>query len=231
MIKISKRLETVASFVKKGSYVVDIGTDHGYIPIWLVEQGVVASAIAMDIGKGPLERAKEHIALHQLERQIETRLSNGLQVLQPEEVDTAIIAGMGGKLILQILKEGSHMWNTISMFIVSPQSDLDVFRQEICQMGLVIEDETMVVEEGKFYTIMVLKKGTMNQQQEYEYKYGSKLIEKKHPVLLEFLEKEFHQLVEIQQQVAKQDTRGAQIRLEQLTCAIRYNREAYDEMQ
>lgn len=231
MIKISKRLETVASFVKKGSHIVDIGTDHGYIPIWLVEQGVVDYAIAMDIGKGPLERAREHIALYQLDTKIETRLSDGLKELKEGEVDTAIIAGMGGKLILQILKEGSHMWNTISMFIVSPQSDLDVFRQEICQMGLVIEDETMVVEEGKFYTIMVLKKGTMNQQQEYEYKYGSKLIEKKHPVLLEFLEKEFHQLVEIQQQVAKQDTRGAQIRLEQLTCAIRYNREAYDEMQ
>lgn len=231
MIKISKRLETVASFVKKGSHIVDIGTDHGYIPIWLVEQGVVDYAIAMDIGKGPLERAREHIALYQLDTKIETRLSDGLKELKEGEVDTAIIAGMGGKLIFQILEEGSHVWNTMEQFIVSPQSDLEVFRQEVGKIGFVIQDETMLIEDGKFYTIMVLVRGQMETQKPFEYRYGKRLIHKKHPVLLTFLEREYHQLAEIQKQVMRQETPGAKIRLEELTNSMRQNKEAYNEMQ
>ena len=98
-MKLSHRLETIASFVPKGSIVADIGTDHGYIPIWLLQQKIAVKAIAMDIGEGPLKRAREHIVLYGLEDLIETRLSNGLSGLYPKEADTVVIAGMGGELI------------------------------------------------------------------------------------------------------------------------------------
>ena len=111
-MKLSKRLEMIASFVKPGSRLADIGTDHGYIPIALTERGVILSALAMDVRKGPLERAREHIGEAGLAEQIETRLSDGLEKLKAGEADTVVIAGMGGELEIHILEEGRHIWDS-----------------------------------------------------------------------------------------------------------------------
>ena len=93
-MELSKRLTKVASLVTEGASVADIGTDHGYIPIYLIENNIAARAIALDINKGPLERARMHIVGHGLKGQIETRLSDGLKEVKPGEVDTMIAAGM-----------------------------------------------------------------------------------------------------------------------------------------
>ena len=95
-MKLSERLNTVVSFVKPGSRVVDVGTDHGYVPIELAQRGIISHGLAMDVRKGPLERAKEHIRQYGLEDVIETRLSDGICQLQDHEADTVIVAGMGG---------------------------------------------------------------------------------------------------------------------------------------
>ena len=95
MITVSKRMETVISMVTKGNKVADIGTDHGYVPIALIQRGIVPEAIAMDVRKGPLQKAKENRMAYQMEEKIEIRLSDGLQQLKAGEVDTIIIAGMG----------------------------------------------------------------------------------------------------------------------------------------
>ena len=109
-VKLSKRLERIASFVQPGSRVADIGTDHGYVPIWLVQKGVCPSALAMDVRKGPLERAEEHVEEVGLSGKIELRLSDGLAKLKAGEADTVVIAGMGGKLTCRILEQGRHVW-------------------------------------------------------------------------------------------------------------------------
>ena len=96
-MKLSERLNTVVSFVKPGSRVVDVGTDHGYVPIELAQRGIISHGLAMDVRKGPLERAKEHIRQYGLEDVIETRLSDGICQLQDHEADTVIVAGMGGE--------------------------------------------------------------------------------------------------------------------------------------
>ena len=101
-VKLSKRLERIASFVQPGSRVADIGTDHGYVPIWLVQKGVCPSALAMDVRKGPLERAEEHVEEVGLSGKIELRLSDGLAKLKAGEADTVGIAGMGGKYYIVI---------------------------------------------------------------------------------------------------------------------------------
>ncbi len=108
-VKLSKRLERIASFVQPGSRVADIGTDHGYVPIWLVQKGVCPSALAMDVRKGPLERAEEHVEEVGLSGKIELRLSDGLAKLKAGEADTVVIAGMGGKLTCRILEQGRHV--------------------------------------------------------------------------------------------------------------------------
>ena len=105
MAELSKRLQAVADLVTPGMRLADVGTDHAYIPIYLTQNGLVPSAIAMDINKGPLERADTHILEHGLDGKIVTRLSDGLVNLKMEEADTMIAAGMGGGLVIHILNE------------------------------------------------------------------------------------------------------------------------------
>lgn len=230
-MKLSQRLETVASFVPKGSRVADIGTDHGYVPIWLVEQGIAEYAIAMDVRKGPLERAKEHIARHKLESLIETRLGDGLFALRPGEADTVVIAGMGGELMLQILRDGSHVWDSVSRFILSPQSELEMFRRGLGAMGFAIEEEAMLREDGKYYTVMAAARGTMHYGDGFRYRYGDCLIRKKSPVLKEYLERERQKLLRIQEGLAAQDSDNAKVRRQEVEAELRQIKEAYDAMQ
>ena len=102
---LSHRLRAVSDLVTQGNRLADIGTDHAFVPIFLVEEGRIPSAVAMDINAGPLERAREHILLHGLEDRIRTRLSDGLQALERGEADTILIAGMGGALTVRILQQ------------------------------------------------------------------------------------------------------------------------------
>ena len=106
-MQLSLRLQTIADMVTEGGVLADVGCDHGYLPVYLVLNKRITGAIAMDVGKGPLSRAKEHILAYGLEQYIETRLSDGLTALKPGEADTLVIAGMGGPLMEQILKKGS----------------------------------------------------------------------------------------------------------------------------
>ena len=108
-MQISKRLRTVASFVTEGNSIADIGTDHAYVPIFLAKEGKITKALAMDIKKGPLERAKTHIQKQGLSDMIEVRLSDGLSAFQKGEAETIIISGMGGALIQKILEEGKEV--------------------------------------------------------------------------------------------------------------------------
>lgn len=154
MTELSKRLQTIASFVQPDSRIADVGTDHGFLPIYLLEQGIASQGIAMDIRRGPLSRAQDHIAEAGLETKIETRLGNGLEKLMPGEADTVIVAGMGGPLMLDILRAGSHVFDDVDRFILSPQSDWRGFRLGLEKLGLQIIREEMVCEDGKYYVIM-----------------------------------------------------------------------------
>ncbi len=106
-MELSKRLKAVAGLVTEGASVADIGTDHGYVPIWLIQSGRATKVIAMDVNEGPLERARGHIRSKRLENVIFTRKSDGLQALHVGEADTMIAAGMGGGLVIRILENSS----------------------------------------------------------------------------------------------------------------------------
>lgn len=232
-MKLSKRLETVVSFVRQGSRVADVGTDHGYVPIWLLNHGIVEYAIAMDVRPGPLKRAEEHMYQYKLEGKMEIRLSDGLKKLKDKEVDTVVIAGMGGELMLRILAEGAHVWESVTDWILSPQSEWAAFRHGLESMGFTIVRENILCEDGKYYIVMQVRRGVMNYQREIDYRYGFILLQQKSPVLRACLNRQQQQLSGIKQALLQQDNpgQGVEERLAEVRQELEYVREAFDAMQ
>lgn len=230
-MRLSKRLEMVASFVEKGSRIADIGTDHGYLPIALVERGICPKAVAMDVRPGPLERAREHVLACGLEEKIALRLSDGLAGLKPGEADTAVMAGMGGELVIHILEQGRHLWDEVKTFVLSPQSELDKVRLYLEEQGFFIAREEMVAEEGKFYTAMLVQRGQMHYQRPADYFYGKHLIEEKNPVLVFFLTKERARIEGIMEGLKGQNTKKAAEAREKLAQELARIKEVQNEMQ
>ena len=188
MVRISDRLRTVAHMCEKGAVVADIGTDHGYLPIYLVQEGIARSAIAMDLRKGPLDKAKKHICDNCLEDRIQTRLSDGLEKLSANEADIITICGMGGRLIADIVTKGMNVITRNTTLIVSPQSEVGDFRHFLVSQRLVVDDEKMLKEDGKYYFIIKCRKSDENVYSEYsetQYQYGWKLLENKDKTLYE----------------------------------------------
>ena len=201
-MELSKRLYAVAGLVTEGASVADIGTDHGYVPIYLVERGIASKVIAMDVNQGPLNRARMHIVGHGLGDRIETRLSDGLARIRPGEVDTVIVSGMGGPLTIRILQEGKEVADQLNALILQPQSEICRVRRFLTENGYRIEQEDMVLEDGKYYPVMRVVHGTKEPYEEWEYLYGKRLLEARHPVLLEFLKRELHIKESILEQLA-----------------------------
>lgn len=226
-MELSKRLAAVAGLVTEGLSVADVGTDHGYVSIFLVEKKLVDMAIAMDVNKGPLERAKSHIAQCGLSDRIETRLSDGLSELKAGEADTMIAAGMGGGLIIRIMEEGKSVTDSLNAFILQPQSEIRKVRKYLTENGLVIEKEDMVEEDGKFYPMMRAVHGKPEHYEEYEYVYGKRLLWMCHPVLRKFLLRE-QRIKEsiIARLCEKEKSEGVKLRLEEINREAEYIRQA-----
>ncbi len=189
---LSKRLQTIAEQVDKDSIVADIGTDHGYIPINLAKEGIIKHAFAMDINQGPLARAKKNIKRYGVESIVETRLSNGVMSLKPGEADTLIFAGMGGKLISELLMNGQKVIKKARKLILSPHIDVDVLRKAIHHIDFKIEMEAMICEEEKYYTIITAVKGQQTYTNERDYQYGKILIDQKSKILKAYILKKYN---------------------------------------
>lgn len=140
--------------VSSGFRLADVGTDHAYIPIYLVQNGTVPQAIAMDINRGPLLRAEENIRRYGLEAHIETRLSDGLEKLQAAEADTILIAGMGGLLVVRILENGRDVLKGCRELVLQPQSEIRSVRAWLEETGWKIDREDLIFEEGKYYPML-----------------------------------------------------------------------------
>ena len=200
-MQLSLRLSAIADMVTTGNRLVDVGCDHGYLPVYLIQQKKIPSAIAMDVRKGPLSRAKEHIRQYGLEEYIQTRLSDGLENLKAGEGDTLVIAGMGGPLMERILTDGQSVRDSFSEMILQPQSDIPHFRRFIQSQGFQIVEEKMVEEEGKFYPMMRVVRtcpegdGNENLVSEaapytLEEAFGKFLLKEHNPVLYRYLLRE-----------------------------------------
>ncbi|SHI37125.1 tRNA (adenine(22)-N(1))-methyltransferase [Parasporobacterium paucivorans] len=186
-MNLSKRLNTVASFVTPGRILADIGTDHGYIPILLVSKNIIPQALAMDVNEGPLQRASANIIEAGLQDRIIVRLSDGLKELKPGEAEAILIAGMGGMLIKRILQNGMELVRSAKELVLSPHREEDEIRRFLHKEGFLIAREEMIKEDGKFYVIIKALSGEEEYEKEIFYKFGYLLLKQKNPVLQEYL--------------------------------------------
>ena len=229
-------MKAVASMVTVGNVLADVGTDHGYVPIALVQAKKIPKAIAMDVNKGPLQRACEHIAECQVEEFIETRLSDGVKELKVGEVDTILIAGMGGELVIRILTDGMEVCRNAKELVLQPQSELGKVRKFLREQKYKIIDEDMVIEDGKYYPMM--KVVPVEEDAFWDaipedairacYMYGPLLLKNGNPSLRRFLVKQHKQLSLILNELEKQPESEAIInRKKQVQEEISLNESAY----
>jgi len=151
---LSDRMRAVVGLVEACDCIADIGCDHGYVAIELVRSQICKRVIAMDINHGPLELAKSNIKDFAMQEYIETRISNGTEALKPGEANGIICAGMGGRLIINILKQGMDLIQDMQELILQPQSEIDEVRSFLRESGFSIDKEDMICEDGKFYPMM-----------------------------------------------------------------------------
>ena len=150
-IRLSDRLMMVYRLLDMGNVYADVGCDHGYLPIRLIEDGKFKNAIAMDINEGPLSKAADNINAHGLSLDIETRLSDGVKALSIGEADAISICGMGGNVMMHIFEEGQEVLRGLDTIVIQPQSEYSKLREYLRLKEYTIVDEDIVVEDGHYY--------------------------------------------------------------------------------
>ena len=217
-MKLSNRLLAAAGMVTKGNIVADIGCDHAYTSIYLCQAGIAPRVIAMDVNKGPLVGAKAHVEEAGLTKQIDIRLSDGLQNLLPGEADSVLLCGMGGLLMIKILSDYPETTDSFKELILQPQSEVGEVRHYLHKQGYEITKEHMLKEDGKFYVMMRAEKSAVPQvyETECDYIYGKLLLEEKSPVLAEYLDREQRLRTDVLAALTGQDSENAKARKESL---------------
>lgn len=231
---LSRRMQMLADMVTAGSRVADVGCDHGLLPIYLVQTGKCPKCLAMDVRKGPLSGAEEHIAACGLGEYIETRLSDGLTAYHIGEAQILVCAGMGGRLMERILTEGGEKSRSFAELILQPQSEIPEFRRFLRSAGYLITEEEAVYEEGKFYFAMKAIYGGQGMSGEREISgeketpgkqepltgfydlYGEHLLKGRHPVLKQYLQKRLQAVEELIWRLQQKDSVRSRNRQEEL---------------
>lgn len=188
-MELSLRLKNIVAMVDSCDCVADIGTDHGYIPIYLVKNHICRRAIASDINKGPVKKAKFNVELENVQDKVQCRLGPGLTTIKPGEAQGIVIAGMGGNLISSILEESEDVFKEAEFAILQPVQNPEVLREYIYKKGYKIVDEELCIDEGRFYELIKITYGFNSESvNEVFYEIGKILVEKKHPLLEEYIE-------------------------------------------
>ncbi len=219
----SERLRALSEMVTPGRVVADVGCDHGFLAIYLVQQGISPRVIASDVRQGPLGAARAHVQEWGLSSYIETRLSDGLSGYLPGEAETLVCAGMGGRLVQRILTDSPDVVAGFRELILQPQSELWQFRCFMRERGLFVADEDILCEDGKYYFLFRVDlghkinglddKGKLGRLGD---KYGALLLQRRHPVLQEYLEKQLKNCQTVREKLlSSQGAQGGNRRLEQ----------------
>lgn len=214
-MELSKRLKRIAEHVDKCESVADIGTDHGYIPIYLVKEGICKKAIASDINKGPIEKAKVNVAFEGVSNKIKCFLGPGLNPLKVGEVNGVILAGMGGNLTRDILLADMEKVKKYDFIILQPAQNPEVLREFLYKNDYEIIDEDLIKDEGRFYELFKVKYNKNSEklvfEDELEYEVSPLLREKNHPLFKEFIEEKINRCETILSFI-KEDTEAAKKR-------------------
>ena len=214
-MELSKRLKRIAEHVDKCESVADIGTDHGYIPIYLVKEGICKKAIASDINKGPIEKAKVNVAFEGVSDKVKWLLGPGLNPLKVGEVNGVILAGMGGNLTRDILLADMDKVKKYDFIILQPAQNPEVLREFLYKNDYEIIDEDLIKDEGRFYELFKVKYNENSEklvfEDELEYEVSPLLREKNHPLFKEFIEEKINRCETILSFI-KEDTEAAKKR-------------------
>jgi tRNA (adenine22-N1)-methyltransferase len=206
-MELKGRLRLIADKTPTCRIVADIGTDHAYIPIYLVKNKICDMAIAADVKKGPLRSAGENIKLHGLEGEIATRLGSGLEPVQKEELDVAVIAGMGGQLISEILETSREKAQKATALVLQPMNAPEVLRQWLYENGFCIYDEELVQEGIKLYNVVCARWTGEKKEVAAIYLYiGEKLLEKRDPLLKSLMDRRLLQWKKVYQEIKEGQT-------------------------
>jgi|CZCB01.1.fsa_nt_gi tRNA (adenine22-N1)-methyltransferase len=225
-IKLTQRLLALAAMVPTGSRVADIGTDHALLPCFLIEEKKAALVIGTDLHQGPFERARQTVWEKGLEAYIELRLGDGLTVIRPGEVDTVVIAGMGGTAMRKILAEAPEVVGRLQKLILQPMTNPETLRFWLQEQGWVIDQEDLVYEDKQYYQIIgavPLSPGNtvhcpfpcgkdVARFQELAPYYGPLLIQNRHPLLAGLLSRDLEGMQMTLEQLAKATQKEARLR-------------------
>ncbi|HBG1612259.1 class I SAM-dependent methyltransferase [Clostridioides difficile] len=190
-MKLTDRLLKIASLVSDGKKIADIGTDHGYIPVYLLKEGKVPFAVLADVNKGPLDNAHKEVIQNNLLDKVDLRLGSGIEILEIGEVEEVIIAGMGGILISELLEAKKEVAHNVEKLILQPMQAQEELRYYLLNNGYEILEEVLVREDFRIYEIIVAKytgKNTIIEDELY-YEVGIKLLENKDSLFNDFIEK------------------------------------------
>jgi tRNA (adenine22-N1)-methyltransferase len=195
IMELKGRLKAVADFVKPCETLCDIGTDHAYIPIYLINNKVCRYCIATDIRKGPLKKAKNNILKNKLQEHIEVRQGYGLATVSMDEADTVIIAGIGGNLINEILSRGRDKAIKVKSFVLQPMNAIEKTRMWLLENGYCITKERLQKEGEKIYNVIeAVWNNKIYKQDDIYYYIGEKLIECNDPLLLQYIRNNINRL-------------------------------------
>lgn len=203
MIKLSKRLEVISSLIPNGVKIVDIGCDHGFLSIYLAQSKKVKNVIAADINENALGNAKANIKKYKLEEVIETRLGDGLDVIQDnDKIDSLVIAGMGEHTIIGMFKKNLEKLKKIKTMIIQSNTRIEFLRREVVKLGYIIKDEELVQDGKKIYTIICFEQGNKRYNKK-EYYFGPILLKKKNELFKEYNKQELTKLYIIKKMIPK----------------------------
>lgn len=225
-LKLSKRLMALAQMVPGGARVADIGTDHAFLPCYLVREKSVPYVIGVDVHQGPYERAQQTVQEAHLQDKIELRLGDGLAVIKAGEVELVVIAGMGGTAIRGILERAPHVISKLQKLILQPMNNAEMVRFWLQEHDWCITNEELIYEDKQYYQIIGAKpalaalnvsSGSSPFGGELEAAYGPLLIQNRHPLLPELLNRDLEGLQIVLQQLAQSTQEDAQLRYREYT--------------
>ena len=188
--KLSKRLSYAASFVRKGDFIADVGTDHAYLPIYLCVQGMIRGAVVSDINEGPIERATKNIAEFSCQKKIQPVLCDGLSKIGEYSPDSVFILGMGGELIVNIISNAEWLKKNGTRLVLQPMTHPEILREYLGRNGFETIDET-IIEDSKIYQIIVAKyTGRITDLSSLELHFGKINLQRRERILLDALQRE-----------------------------------------
>ena len=189
-MRLPQRLMTIVKFIPAGSVVADIGTDHAILPVYLIKQGISEKVIAGDLNKGPLEMAEKNVLEAGLLDKIILRQGNGLEIIDAGEVDTVVIAGMGGSTIREIIENAGNAAYSLKRLVLQPMNDSRRLRKWLVKSGWGIEDEDIVEEDGRLYEVICTVPGVEKTADLDIASVGPRLFENRHPLLIKVIRNE-----------------------------------------